>query len=249
MKATLVLWIGVLFYNPAFSTAEFQQFDEAYRHRRDVNSFRTALEGYRKIGRQDPTNAGAGWRTAMACSFLGLRVEADEDKIGEAYAEGKEAAHQALRQDPLCVPCHFWRAVNQVLHAKTIGVLKMLFSLKEIREHLKFVADHAPDYHHGAALRFLALIDWKLPGFLGGDNERAKEYFVLALKHGPDEAMNYQTYFEFLQDQGSDETVALEVLRNGAELSLPPVERIESTDALLLLREWWRVRREKHNVL
>ncbi len=226
------------------SGAVLEKLDDAYRDRRDFGRFQVAMEGYRKNHAQFPSDPQLGWRVAMASSYLGLRVETDDLAITKAFNDGCLAAASALEADPQCVPCHFWRAVNQVLYAERVGVLKMLFSVKEVREHFRFVADHDPSFMWGASLRFLGIIDWKLPGLLGGDNDRARDYFVKALEYGPNEAMNYQVYHQFLEAEGPKNEFALVVLQKGANLSEPIAERVESYDAWQDLKIILEKRRE-----
>ncbi len=213
-----------------FPAEPFTAFDNEYLQRRNFNRFQLALNGYREQVEKTPDSVEANWRLAMACTYLGLRVEKDESKIKEAFNEGREAALKAVTKAPDCVSCHFWRAVNQVLYANKVGVIKMLFTVKEVRNHFRFVAEKEPGFLDGGALRFLAIIDWKVPGILGGDNDRARESFELALKHGPNEPMNYEFYHAFLEDRG-DGADALALLKRVLLIEEPDANLIESHDS------------------
>ena len=242
MKTRLVLSTVLFFSSLAIplrgsvTPAEFETLDDAYRDRRDFSRFHVAIAGYRKKYEQTPKDTRGAWRLAMAYSYLGLRVETDESAITQAFDEGRMVAAGALETHPHCIPCHFWRGVNQVLYAERVGVLKMLFSVSEVREHFKFVADHEPSFAWGAAHRFLGIIDWKLPGIFGGDNDRARAHFAKALELGPDEPMNYQVYHEFLESEGLQGEAAWALLQRGAELPPPGRERVESRDAWIEIR-------------
>ncbi len=233
MRQLLIISLAFLSFSARAAESDakvFQPFDDEYRLRRNFSRFQIALNGYRQFVSEMPDSVEANWRLAMACTYLGLRVEKDDDRIKAAFNEGREAALKALEKDPDCVPCHFWRAVNQVLYANRVGILKVLFSVKEVRGHFRFVAEKDPGFLSGGALRFLAIIDWKLPGVLGGDADRAKENFERSLKYGATEPMNYEYYHDFLVDT-AEEAEADALLKRVASLPEPDLEMIESHDS------------------
>ena len=67
----------------------------------------------------------------------------------------------------------------------------MLYSLQEIESHLNRSADLNPSFAQAGALRVLGVIQQKLPGILGGSNERARDYFERSIAAAPNEPMNY----------------------------------------------------------
>src|SRR6185295_3326687 len=124
----------------------------------------------------------AGWKLAMTCYFTGLRLTHDDAAKEKIFREGVEAATAAAKLAPGCAACEFWAAIDTALLGETVGVFKMLSALGRVKERLHHVIELDPAYAYGGAFRLLGLIDQKLPGFLGGDNERARGYFEKAIR-------------------------------------------------------------------
>ena len=123
------------------------------------------------------------------------------------------------------------------LYDKTIGILKMLFTLGEIKDHLRESSRVDPKYAYSGAYRLLGLIDQKLPGILGGDDDRAKDYFEKAIATSPDEPLNYEFLARLLRDAFHDREKALAVAKKGLALPMPAEDRLEGREALVSLRK------------
>jgi hypothetical protein len=196
-----------------------------------------ALRRYRELYAQDPGDVQAAWRLAMACYFVGLRVTQDPDEKKALFAEGRDAALFAANREPSCAPCHFWAATNMALYGQEVGILKMLFSLKDIQSHLKATVALEPGYMFSGGYRVLGLIDQKLPGILGGSNERARQELERAVSGSPDEPLNYLFLARFYHDELHDDALALGAARKGVAVSGLGPERLESREAQAELKE------------
>jgi tetratricopeptide (TPR) repeat protein len=207
--------------------------DAAYENRQVEESARSALESYRSQAAysQDVNDL---WRFAMAAQFVGMRYagEAEKQKL---FEEGRDAGRRSLELDPKCGPCHFWTAINMALYGDAVGPLKMLFSLKEIREHLEQTAELDPQYAFAGAYRIQGIIFQKLPGILGGDDDKAREAFEKAWQLSPNE-LNALFLARFLRDTAKEPKKAETVALNG--LALPPSTPIESREAREELRDF-----------
>ncbi|HTL13132.1 MAG TPA: TRAP transporter TatT component family protein [Bdellovibrionota bacterium] len=215
----------------------FDEGDALFQDRGNEAKALKALEIYRDKLRQMPGNPQAGWRVAMGCYFVGLRIEKDSDKKKALYDEGRHAGVAAAKALPGCAPCHFWAAITLALYGDAVGVFKMLFTLGEIRDHLKATQAIDPAYAHGGAQRLLGLIEKKLPGILGGSNDRARDYFKNAIQTAPDEPLNYLFLAQLQEDQFDDLKGALETARKGAALPMPSADRLESVESLQQVKD------------
>lgn len=230
-------FLGFLFsLKSVLAVSRFEQVDQTFRLRKNPQSAREALEGFRKIAQQFPEDPEAGWRLAMGCYFVGSRFTPDSPSKIQLFSEGRDAGLRAIRSAPSCAACHFWTAINMALYGEAIGAVKMLFSLGEIRQHAQTALKLDPRYAFGGPERLLGQIDQGLPRILGGSREDARRHYENAIAFVPDEPMNY-LYLARLLDEGFNEPkLALEVAQKGIQISVQDESRIESLEAQQDLR-------------
>lgn len=218
------------------SPLRYRASDDAFRSRKDAAQAQAALTGYRRLAAEHPQDAEAHWRVSMACHFVGLRfAETSDAKLG-LFAEGREAGRRAVALSPRCAACHFWTAINMALYGNEKGAFKMLFSLKQILDHLKLSTEADPTYAYSGAYRLLGLIYQKLPGILGGDNDEARRLFARSIATSPEEPMNYLFLAKLLLEEESDDRAIAEIVDKGLEVPPPSADRLESLEALVELR-------------
>lgn len=223
--------------------AHLEAGDSAYKNRAQENDARAALSQYRAAFKENPQDSDAGWRLSMACYFVGLRLTANSDERKKLFSEGRDSARSAVessnKNGKKCPECHFWLAINMALYGQEVGVFKMLFTLAEVREHLKKTIDSDPNYASAGAYRLLGVISQKLPGILGGSNSEARDFFSEAIRLAPDEPLNYLFLAHLLSDEFDDKKAALKIAKAGAEIENLPGERLESIEAKEELRVWY----------
>ncbi len=223
------------------SAPRFIPYDEAFRRRIDEERARFALKGYENILKADPGDGEAGWRLAMADYYVGNRFEKEKDSKTRYFAEGRDVALRANELIADCAPCRFWAAVNMALYGENIGILRMLFSVKRVRELLKQSAELDPTYAYGGAYRVLALVDQRLPGILGGSDSVARTNFERAIAAAPDEPLNYLGLTRLLDENYEDKEAAIRVARKGASIASLKPERVESLEAREELKSYLEV--------
>ncbi len=206
------------------------QGDEAFKQRASEERAREALSIYRQIYQEHPDNPEAAWRLSMACYFVGLRLSPDSER-SKIFAQGREAGQAAISKKNDCAPCHFWTAINMALYGKEVGVFKMLFTLREIREHLKVSATLDPAYANGGAQRLLGAIEENLPGILGGSNDRARDYYEKATVIAPDEPLNFLFLARLLLKNEKTASEGINTARKGSLIPIPDLSRVESIEA------------------
>jgi tetratricopeptide (TPR) repeat protein len=217
------------------SPPRFQEADMAFEDRADPARALFALERYRSLLESDPTDWEAGWRVAMAAYHAGTRVAKDSESSERFWVEGRDAGRRAAKLQPDCVPCNFWTAIDMAAYGHSVGVVRMLFTLSEIRKRLERVVDIDPAYAFAGAPRLLAMIDDGLPRFMGGSDKRSERYYRQAISLVPEEPLNFEYFGEFLEKKGRLEE-ALEMVELGLATPPPTPERVESISSMNTLR-------------
>lgn len=212
------------------SAPRFREADDAYMERADPVRATFANARYEALYRADPTDWEAGWRVAMTCYYLGGRVAKEKPEKEALFARGRDVALASLESNPDCAPCHLLAGINMALYAETVGVVKMIFTLVDIRSHLRRSLDLDPGFSEAAAARILAVIDEKVPFFLGGSKKRARANFERAVEIDPGEPLNYLFYARFLEKR-RELKAALVLAQRGLALPRPGPERVESRGA------------------
>jgi tetratricopeptide (TPR) repeat protein len=222
--------------NPAAAVSDIEAGDQAYRLRRDPAQAAAALGHYRAAFALAPDDAQVAWRVGMAAYFMGIRNSPTPALKQKLWAEGRDAARRGAEIDPSCAPCHFWTAINMALYGESVGVLKMLFTLKTVRRHLQRSIELDPVYSYCGAARVQGVIDRRLPGMLGGSKQRARQRFEQAIQDCPDEPLNYLFLAELLEHDLHDRARAVQTARQGLAVPSPTGERVESIDCQPKLR-------------
>lgn len=218
------------------SESALKRADRIFSQRSDAARAREALGLYRELAKGESPSTDVLWRLSMACQYLGMRVETDTELRRDLFTEGSEAAKSALNNNPECVPCHFWYAVNRALYADNVGVLKMLFSVGEIQYHLEQAASRDPSYALGGPYRVLGVIQQRLPGIFGGSHDRAKALFGKAIEAAPEEPMNYELLAKHVHEHDENPRQALEIALRGLRVSRATTGVPESEQAARALQ-------------
>lgn len=236
--AVTLVWVCL----PAFAQAatnldapsapRFAEADLAFRERADPARAREAVDLYESVYAADPADIEAGWRLSMALYYYGRRVAPDKPSREVAFARGRDLAKEGVSRDGDCAPCHLMAGVHMALYGESVGVFKMLFSLGDVRRHLRRAFELDPAFAYAAAPRTLAMIDEALPGILGGSKDRAQAYYEQAILVDPSEPLNYLFYAGFLEKRRKDPRAALAVAQQGLQVERPGPHRVESIDAL-----------------
>src|SRR5207247_1353398 len=112
------------------------------------------------------------------------------------------------------------------------GVMKSLSMVKPIRHEMAEVIRINDHYSGGGAYRVLGVVDYKVPGLVGGSKKRAKEELDKALAMGPNDPFTHYYLAEFYKITGDDakKTAELEILHT---LQVP----VESIPELKMLQQ------------
>lgn len=126
----------------------------------------------------------ANWIGLSRISFLwgDIRATTREQKL-EAYGRGRQAGLRAVELAPKNATAHFWYATNSGRWGQTNGVIRSLFLLHTVREHLTTALELDPNLTGAHVV--IGYVHYEVPGLFGGDLDKAQESFRTALKQVP----------------------------------------------------------------
>lgn len=225
------------------SPTRFNAPDQAFRERRSEKRALEALEAFRELYKANPLDWEAAWRVSMGCYFAGNRIVKTDAEMEKLHAEGRDVGLIAIKNGPeKCAPCHFWTAINMALYGQAVGVLKMLFSIPDIRKHTEASILADPTYAYAGGYRLIGKIYEKVPGIFGGSNSKAKEYYEKAIQTAPGEPLNYYFLAQLLKNEIEDLPAAIAVAESALKTIPPPTpDRVEAVDAIQDLKKFLEV--------
>jgi|SRR6266536_1308188 len=161
--------------------------ERLYGDRADVGNVRRAILELHQAQLVDPGNFDIAWRLSKYNYYLGSHSTDDREKE-KAYREGVDAAKLAIKMADGKPHGHFWLAANYGGSAE-ISALAGLAEVDEIREEMEKVIKMDNRFEGGSAYMVLGQTYLEAPLLLGGDRQKAVEYFEKGLKIGPGNAM------------------------------------------------------------
>jgi tetratricopeptide (TPR) repeat protein len=107
-----------------------------------------------------------------------IRARTAEDKLA-AFDRGRQAGQRAVELAPRNALAHLWLAINAGRWGQTKGVLRSLFLLPTVREHMDAALELDPKLL--PAYTLAGLVYAEVPGLFGGDLEKSEALFRKAL--------------------------------------------------------------------
>lgn len=225
-RSLLILLAGMV---PAFGTPLVSEVDRLYDQRTTLEANLLALSLYK----DDAALAGTGeaqWKAARAAWWAGTRSLKPADAL-RYFKQGMDWGRQALDQDPESAEAHFWLASNLLSYGNAKGAWTSLRLIRQVRAHLAQVLARNPAYLGGGADRILGILDYKIPGFVGGNAKRGFEHLQRALRFDPDNPVTWYYVADYHASQ-KDPRAARDAL---ARLyALTPSKDFEPEYALML---------------
>ncbi|HAZ11973.1 MAG: hypothetical protein A2X86_07020 [Bdellovibrionales bacterium GWA2_49_15] len=183
----------------AFSqTSDLDLGDALYEKREQLENVYKAQGHFGKHLDANPNDVQGLWRASMVNYYIGHLLE-NEDKRIEHYKLG-------VGQGEACVThsakklgqCYFWLATNTALLKKEKGSINLAFGISSIIDLFNKALELDPLYAGAGPYRMLALLYFKAPFFLGGDEGKAYEFIKEAIRLKPNEPLNHYFYVSFL---------------------------------------------------
>lgn len=177
--------------------------DKLYAQRKNFEKAKMALALFEDYHQKNPKDVEGLWRLSMGHYYVGHLLEGKKNRFRrkEHFRKGVEAGQDCEKYSPKPkVECFFWQGTNLALKKQEHGVLSMAFSLSDIIDLLEKAKKVDGKYASGGAYRTLAILYFKAPGFLGGDQDMALDYIRKAIKISPNEPLNVVFYAKFLKE-------------------------------------------------
>jgi tetratricopeptide (TPR) repeat protein len=111
-----------------------------------------------------------------------VRARTPEEKL-EAYERGRRAGERATELVPRSALAHLWLAVNAGRWGQTKGVLRSLFLLPTVKEHMEIALALDPGLVPAYVLA--GSVYYEVPGLFGGDLDKSETMFKKALTLDP----------------------------------------------------------------
>ncbi len=165
--------------------------DRLYTQRAELKNNQAALSQCETALQNDPENVPLAWRASRAAWWVGTQLE-DRSARLRYFKKGISFAEKALAREPNSVEAHFWLGGNFSSYGNAKGTFTSLKLIHSIRQEMEEVRKRDPRYMGGGADRILGILDYKVPGLMGGNKKRALEHLEQSLRY---DARNPVTLF------------------------------------------------------
>jgi tetratricopeptide (TPR) repeat protein len=119
-------------------------------------------------------------RVSFICGDI--RATTDDQKLA-AYDRGRQVAKRAMELEPKNVEAHFWYALNTARWGQTKGMVRSLSLLPAVQEEIQTILQLDAKFTPVYALA--GNVFYEVPGFLGGDLQKAEAMFRKGLEQDP----------------------------------------------------------------
>ena len=198
-----LIWIAVILH-AADNESWLSRGDALYLKRAEVSANIEALGDYEKALEREPSNPEILWKAARAAWWAGTRSTVLKERIG-FFQKGMELGEKAISLAPNSVEAQFWYGGNCASYGNDKGAFTSLFLIKKIRRTMADVIRLDEKYMGAGGHRILGILDYKVPGIVGGDPKRAKEHLEKALTIQSDNPVTRFYYAEYFFETGSPE--------------------------------------------
>ena len=172
---------------PRVTGATISEVDALYAGRDDLMKIRRGLAALRQAQVGEPSNYEVAWRLAELNYYLGSHSSDDRERE-KAFREGTEAGKLAVKLQNGKPDGHFWLGANYGGTAE-MSTLGGLAEIDDIKHEMETVLKLDEGYQAGSAYMVLGQVYLESPKLLGGDTEKAIEYFQKGRRVGPNNAL------------------------------------------------------------
>jgi len=161
----------------------------------------------------------------------GMRVLMKNKQFKETLNNGLDEFRQAINTFSIKdIPALFWTAFSWGSYINiTRTDVEGLADLSKVRAMIEFIAEKDPNFYYGGAYLFLGTLEAGTPKMLGGQPEKAKEYFDKCMSINGGKFLLTQLYFAKMyavqiQDRELFESTLMQIL--DAPIDLFPEARL-----------------------
>ena len=160
------------------------QGDKLYSSRGELAHNQAALQAYENALHEDPASFEALWKASRAAWWTGTELKVRSERL-DVFNRGIALGQKAVQVHPDAVEGHFWLGSNYASYGNTKGAWTSLMLIHRIRAEMEQVLRLDPRYLAGGADRILGILDYKVPGMMGGDKARGLRHLQASLDVDP----------------------------------------------------------------
>ena len=193
---------------------------------------------YYKTQYTQKQNYDSAWQLARAAHFYADFFIKDGELKKKVFAEGKDAALNAVELNSQDPEGHYWLGANYGSWAETNGVLESLNYADDIAAEMTKVIKINPTYKDGTPYAIRAKVYYKAPGWplSIGDPKKAGEDFEQALKYAAGKNRKvYRFYAEYLI--GKDKAKALQIAKEGLAIPHDKADKVSEDKEIETLQK------------
>lgn len=223
---------AIIFLLPksVFADCLLSKADKAYSAK-DFSKGEEVIAIYQQAAQANATNYEAHWKLARACRWYAhqakiKQIDNWENRCAQYGHIGMESAANAVQINPQGVEGHLYFGMCAGSYADGANILTALIKgLKDkIQNHLETAYKINKNYEQGLSILALGRFWHRLPHALGGDNQKALQYYLEAERAIP-ETSEYRVLLQvylgsLLLDQGNETEKSLELLQQASKSNL-----------------------------
>jgi tetratricopeptide (TPR) repeat protein len=201
-----------------------------FGRRDDQGALLQAIDCYEKMLTDKPGDLEILARLSICYYWKAYNMPGDEhrDARQQDYKIGMDYAMRVLAAQPRHVAANFWYASNLARYGVEVGIMKSLFSIKEMNRHLRIVEEEDRFYFRGGPQRYRASLIVALPAPVrkswgGGSLKDAETMLREAIDYEPNFAFSYLILADVYLAMGKQELARdqLEKIASIREQDLP----------------------------
>ena len=212
-----------------------QQAQAAYEKRQNLSSIQSCIELYRQALQLEQSDWQVNLEYAQAILWFQGYHGNKQNQNPKLMEEGIEAVDKALAVQPDNLLAHYVRGLLHGFYGQILDSLGSLEHFEIMENELAWVEERDPAFDYGGIYRALGRYYSKLPGLLGGDEDKALDYYNQARDICPQYLLNDVLIAELYKSQDK--------VLEARELLQPVLESGRPVDTELV-PEWhmWQAR-------
>jgi tetratricopeptide (TPR) repeat protein len=205
--------------------ATFSEIDDLYFHRDQPAKLEQSLEKLGQALAASPDSAELLWKHGRSLVRMGGRPKAKKERL-KFFEQARGELERSVAINSKDPQAHYWLGMAFGRIGQEKGIFKALFLVGKIRGEMEKTL--ALDPAHAGACRVLGELYDQLPGFAGGDPQKALVEFEKAVNSSPNDITNYTALAEAYRKAGRVQD-AKAVLERGLAVTNPadPAEAVD----------------------
>lgn len=174
---------------PAFAEL-VRQAEQAYANRQDLDNLKNCIELYSQALAIDDSDWQVNLKNAMAILWIEGYHTDTLHQNADILLQGINTARKAVEAQPDNILAHYTHGLLNGFYGKALNSLNSLSFFDVMEEELKWVLEHDPEFDYGGVYRAWGRYYAGLPFLLGGDEDKALEFYQQAKETCPQYLLN-----------------------------------------------------------